>query len=210
MTLFTRLPQTIGTIYRGKNLLWQAAAFILTYIIVATGLDWHYYQATRGIPWSIIMPAVALGGLLPIVLPLALLAFGYVRKSMQLICTGWALGQAALLGWIISSLYKAFTGRIPPDMAGSLTDISHGFQLGFLRGGIFWGWPSSHTTVAFAMGGALFALFPGKKWRWLGLAWALYVGLSVSVSIHWLSEFVAGAIIGTVIGLAVGRGIIRK
>ena len=38
------------------------------------------------------------------------------------------------------------------------------------------------------------------------LLYAFYVGLGVSVTIHWFSEFVAGAIIGSVIGAVVGRG----
>ncbi|HZT35360.1 MAG TPA: phosphatase PAP2 family protein, partial [Nitrososphaera sp.] len=126
------------------------------------------------------------------------------------------LGQSALLGWLISSFYKAFTGRVPPphifgQSLGALADISNQFQFGFLKGGIFWGWPSSHTTVAFAMGAAFFVLAKDKKWlRWIGLVWALYVGLSVSVSIHWFSEFVAGAIIGSVIGLVVGKAFANK
>jgi hypothetical protein len=52
----------------------------------------------------------------------------------------------------------------------------------------------------------LIALFPKNKILiGVGLVYAFYVGLSVSVSIHWLSEFVAGAIIGSVIGNVVGR-----
>jgi membrane-associated phospholipid phosphatase len=87
----------------------------------------------------------------------------------------------------------------------SLADTSHGFQLGFMKGGIFWGWPSSHTTTAFAMSTCLIAIYPQKKVLVsLALLYAIYVGLSVSVSIHWLSEFVAGAIIGSVIGRVVG------
>jgi len=87
-----------------------------------------------------------------------------------------------------------------------LTDSSHGFQLGFLKGGVFWGWPSSHTTVAFAMSVCLIQLFPKNKILTVSaLIYAFYLGLSVSVSIHWLTEFVAGAIIGSVIGKVVGR-----
>jgi hypothetical protein len=37
------------------------------------------------------------------------------------------------------------------------------------------------------------------------LLYAFYVGLAVSVTIHWASEFVAGALIGAVIGMSVGR-----
>jgi hypothetical protein len=37
------------------------------------------------------------------------------------------------------------------------------------------------------------------------LLYAFYIDLGVSVTIHWFSEFVAGAIIGSVIGTVVGR-----
>jgi membrane-associated phospholipid phosphatase len=94
---------------------------------------------------------------------------------------------------------------------GSLVDSSHGFQFGFLKGGVFWGWPSSHTTVAFAMAACLIALYPKNKMLVpLSALYALYVGFAVSVTIHWLSEFVAGAIIGSMIGMVVGRSFKAK
>jgi membrane-associated phospholipid phosphatase len=37
---------------------------------------------------------------------------------------------------------------------------------------MFWGWPSSHTTIAFATACALAGLFP--KQRWLGFAAIVY------------------------------------
>ncbi len=211
--LFYRIPYTIRDIYKGRNLLWQLLAFSITYFIVIFGFDWTYFKATTGISRFIIIPAVTLGGLLPIVVPLTLVTWGHLKKRTGFITVGWCVGQAALLGSFISSLYKAFTGRIPPpdvwnhasDTIQTLTDTSHGFQFGFWEGGIFWGWPSSHTTIAFAMGVALFTLLPHRHYiRYLALAWAVYVGLSISVSIHWFSEFVAGAIIGSVIGYVVG------
>lgn len=49
--------------------------------------------------------------------------------------------------------------------------------------------------------------FPkNRKVLVLALVYAFYVGLSVSVSIHWLPEFVAGTIIGSVVGKVVGNG----
>jgi hypothetical protein len=50
------------------------------------------------------------------------------------------------------------------------------------------------------------ALFPQK--RWLGAAailYVLYIGVGVSTTIHWFSDFVAGALIGTAIGRTVGK-----
>lgn len=122
----------------------------------------------------------------------------------------WALGQAALIGYLVSSFYKALTGRIPPPSTAVL-DVSRQFNFGFLREGIFWGWPSSHTTVAFAMAFALIALYPKNKIvKSLSLIYALYIGIGVSFDIHWFSEFIAGAIIGAVIGLTVGKSFRSK
>ena len=161
------------------------------------------------------------GTFLPLVLPtLALLLVGDYGRNRPLKTTGWALArQAALLGYLIASTYKAFTGRIPPPWhwhlgagdADQLVDTSHGFQFGFMRGGIFWGWPSSHTTIAFATMVCLATLYSKNKPLVCGaLLYAFYVGLSVSVSIHWCSEFVAGVIIGSVIGVTVGRSFREK
>jgi membrane-associated phospholipid phosphatase len=211
--LFHRLPQNVLRIFSGRNLWWHALAIVLTLVIVTSGLDWSYYQATRGrVFFRLAWPAVALGGLVPLFGIGILLIAGLAAKSRRLMTAAWALGQAALLGYLIASVYKAFTGRLPPPPfrsgpgAARLPDPSHGFQLGFLKGGIFWGWPSSHTTIAFAMAACLIALHPRNKLLvCLALLYAFSVGLGVSVTIHWLSEFVAGAIIGSVIGTTVGR-----
>lgn len=214
--LFHKLPQNLITIFSGRNLLYHLLAIVLTILIVESGSDWAYYAATRSeVLTNLALPAILLGTLIPVVGTLAVLICGAIDKNPRLISLAWALGQAALLGYLVSIGYKAWTGRIPPPFRGfrmsaqnlnSLADTSHGFQFGFMKGGIFWGWPSSHTTTAFAMSVCLIQLFP-KNWKIkiLALIYAFYVGLSVSVSIHWLSEFVAGAIIGTVVGSVVGR-----
>ncbi len=205
-----RLPGNAVRCFTGYNLLWHFTAIGLTYIIVTSGFDWKYFELTR-IPHlrTFLFPAVRLGMLIPVVVPLVLLAIGVLRKASKIKNTAFALGQAAFLGLVISSMYKAFTGRIHPPhffSHGALTDSSHGFRFGFLRGGMFWGWPSSHTTVAFAMAVALCGLYPENRLvRYGALLYAFYVGISVSATIHWFSEFAAGAIIGSVIGAVVGN-----
>ena len=188
---------------------------VITYTLVISGFEWWYFTASRNpLLHTLAIPAIILGGILPIILPLILFILGTLRKNKNIIVAGWALAQAALIGSLISSTYKAFTGRIPPmnfAEPGTLIDISRQFQFGFMRGGIFWGWPSSHTTIAFAMAVTLFVLYPTKKAIFYpALIYALYVGLSVSVSIHWLSEFIAGAILGTIIGIVVGTSFKKK
>lgn len=210
------LPRSFANAFLGKKIYLHLVAIALTAIIVLSGADWRYFLATRGSTLqSIAFSAVALGGILPIVIPLCLLAWGYASRNRARITMAWALGQAALLGLIISSIYKFFTGRMPPPHANPLLlvpppDTSGAFQFGFGQGGIFWGWPSSHTTVAFAMAFALIYLIPRSKWRWLALIYAFFIGLGVSVTIHWFSEFVAGALIGTAVGLAVGKTYLEK
>jgi membrane-associated phospholipid phosphatase len=213
--LLHRLPRNVITIFSGRNLWWHALAIALTVVIVMSGFDWSYYLSTRGEAFRRpARPAILLGTMLPVPGILALLIIGEIGKNRRVITTAWALGQAALLGYFISCGYKAFTGRIPQPFRGfrmpatsdgSLIDTSHGFQFGFLKGGVFWGWPSSHATVAFAMAACLIALYPRNKTVVLFSAlYALFIGLGVSVTIHWFSEFVAGAIIGSVIGMVVG------
>jgi membrane-associated phospholipid phosphatase len=91
-------------------------------------------------------------------------------------------------------------------MTAVASDISHEFQFGFMRGGVFWGWPSSHTTVAFATMLTLITLYPKNVGlKVVAIIYALYVGFGVSMGIHWFSEFIAGMIIGSIIGVTVGR-----
>jgi membrane-associated phospholipid phosphatase len=200
------LPRNLIGCFTGWRLVWHVIAILLTVILVLSGFDWHWFLATRNPALrSWMWPAVFIGGLLPIYLPLLLLAFGFLAKSTRIILTGWAVAQAELLGALIVIAYKAFTGRAHPARSFG-ADISQVFHFGFLRGGVFWGWPSSHTTIAFAMAMTVFTLYP--KQRWLGLVailYAFYIGIGVSMTIHWFSDFAAGAIVGSVIGAVVGR-----
>ena len=203
---FATLPCNIIGCFKGRMVLWHLLAIVLTLVLIESGFDWFYFRSTRDpLLLSWMFHAAPIGMFVPVLLPLILIVPGSILNNVRLACTGWAIGQAELIGSLISSTYKAFTGRIHP--AHELgTDISHVFHFGFLRGGVFWGWPSSHTTIAFAMAAAVFTRFP--KRRWLGVmafAYAFYIGIGVSVTIHWCSDFVAGAIIGTVIGTVVGK-----
>lgn len=202
----TTLPRNLIGCFAGRMIVWHVIAILLTFILVMSGFDWRYFLATRNPALrSWMWPAVVIGMLLPIYLPLLLLAVGFIARNAKISLTGFAIGQAELIGALIVIAYKAFTGRTHPGHSVG-TDISHVFHFGFLRGGVFWGWPSSHTTIAFAMAATMFTLWP--KQRWLGVVailYAFYIGIGVSMTIHWFSDFVAGAIIGSVIGTVVGK-----
>lgn len=196
----------IQRIYVGKGLLIQILAILLTYISLESGFDWYYFTSVRNETLnSFFLPALLGMFLVAFLLPLTLLVLGKLRSNQHTLYGAYALAEAAFVGWFISSCYKAFTGRVQPNLHDLLTDSSHSFNFGFLEHGIFWGWPSSHTAVAFAMAYAAIAMFARtKSWKIIFFVLALYVGIGVSLSIHWFSEFVAGALIGSVIGSAVG------
>lgn len=189
--------------FKGYNLFWQVIAILLTYILVISNFDWYYFINTRSSTLNyFFFPAIIFGGILPIILPIYLIIRGYFSKKENIQNLGWVLAQAAIMGSFISSLYKTFTGRIQPSLSDITTNISHGFNFGFMKHGIFWGWPSSHTTVAFAMAFTLIYLYPKNKTvRIFSILYAFYIGIGVSLSIHWFSDFVAGAIMGTIIGI---------
>lgn len=210
---FTSLAINFISSFRGRNIFWHLLAIVLTAIIVFSGLDWRYFLSVRGeLLNAIFFPAVFLGFLLPILFPLGMIIFGRGRPNRIVLTKGWALLQAVVLSWIISAAYKSVTGRVQPDLINLAVDSSRNWNFGFWEHGIFWGWPSSHTTVAFALAAAFIVLFKEKnpKAKYLAIIYAFYVGIAVSFSIHWLSEFVAGAIIGTVVGLTVGQWWKRK
>ena len=205
------LPRNIVGCFKGPMIVWHVVAIVITFVLVTSGFDWRYFASTHDpILRSWAFPAVHIGGLLPIILPLILFALASVSGSARTRLTAWAVGQSEFIGALLAAAYKAITGRAHPAH-GVSADISHIFRFGFLRGGVFWGWPSSHTTIAFAMAVTIFTLFP--KQRWLGyvaIAYALYIGIGVSMTIHWFSDFAAGAIFGTVIGTVVGRSFSRS
>lgn len=218
---FRGVIRNVVEIFSGRNLGWHLLAIALTFVIVMSGFDWKFFVFASSVSWrGYFFPALGLGGILPILLPLALILIGLIVKKRKALMMGMAIAQAAFLGVVISSFYKAFTGRIQPPghshtsfvEISNLVDSSHQFLFGFLRHGVFWGWPSSHTTIAFAMSMTAWMLFPkNKAIRFIVLAYAIFVGIgTVVTSIHWFSEFVAGAIFGTLIGIVVGKSYLNK
>lgn len=211
--LFYRLKETCTRIFSGKYLLAQFIAVLLTFIIIKSGFDYMYYLTyDKTYIQHIFFSAVIAGGIIPIIFPLWTLLYGHLFKSKKVTILGNMLTQSVALGWIISSFYKSLTGRVPPvNTLNTLVDLSRQFDFGFLDGGVFWGWPSSHTTIAFAMAFTIWSVYPRHILiKYTALIYAIYVGFGVSLSIHWFSDAVAGAILGAVIGLSIGKSFKEK
>lgn len=214
LNFFYRLPYTVAQCFWRYILVLHVAAIVLTYFIVTSGFDWVYFISSRNPSLqAFLFPAAVIGGILPFLVPVTLYLVGAIKRNMRILNTAFALGQAAFVAWFITSFYKAFTGRVPPPFHAVATaiDNSQVFQFGFLRGGIFWGWPSTHTAVAFSMAVTLLMLYPKNRFlRYGALLYALYVGIGISTNIHWFSDFVAGVLIGIGIGVTVGKSFLKR
>lgn len=198
--------QNIIKSFSGKNLLWHFLAIALTYLIVISGFDWFYFESTRN---KLLLQITAGSGIIGFGVPVLLPIFMYVLdKHKKYISATLATAQAGIIAYLISIFYKALTGRIQPEfMTHTVTaDYSHEFNFGFLQHGVFWGWPSSHTAVAFAMSVALVIFFKNQKYiKYPAIIYAFFIGIGASIGFHWFSDFLAGAIIGTLVGIVVAK-----
>jgi membrane-associated phospholipid phosphatase len=108
---------------------------------------------------------------------------------------------------------KGITGRISPGIidiadhtrSSETTDYSADFAWGFGKRGFIAGWPSGHTANAFAAAATISEIYPDTWIKVASYAYALFIGLGVSLCVHWSSEVFAGALIGYTIGKTVGR-----
>ncbi len=201
---FSTLPRNIIECFKGRMLLWHLTAILLTFGLVVSGLDWQYFLGTRSTTLrSLLFPRCPYRSTFAdcSAAHAACLGYCHPKSPDPAECLGHQPGGGNR--WYRRSRIQSAHWSCPSGLHVG-TDLTHVFKFGLLRGGVFWGWPSSHTTIAFAMAVTVFRLCP--KQRWLGhlaIGYALYIGLGVSMTIHWFSDFAAGALIGTVVGIVV-------
>lgn len=179
--------------------------------LVFSGMDWKYFMwVTEHVPQVWLYAADAFGFIVPVVLPIALFVASQVTQAAYLRMLAAATFYAVLIGFSFSTFIKVFSGRTSPPhfhegQMQPLVDTSRSFNVGFMNEQILGGWPSSHSTIAFALATVLLLLLP-RRWYIVLMLYgtALFVTLGVSLGFHWLSESVAGASIGIVVGLVVG------
>lgn len=214
-SFFNNFPRNVAGTFRNNNWIWHLVMIAITYLLVESGFDWWYFQNTRiSLLTQIAITAAPIGFLLPIMFPIGFYIIAKERKDATMRIAAAATAQAGIIATLLTGVYKAFTGRFQPQLVAHpplTADISEAFHFGFLRHGVFWGWPSSHTAVAFAMAITIALIYRKNKALVYGLViYAFYIGLAVSVTIHWFSDFVAGAILGTVIAFVVAKSFMRE
>ena len=200
--------------YFGWSSLVHIGAIGATWFLIESEVDakvqrWSAKQ-NRTISIALSAPALLGGVLVPIILPLRM----YGRSNDNRIRNGgMAAGQAVLIAFTANIILKAITGRIPPDkeIPEDGFERSRVFRFGFLRGGVFNGWPSGHTMTNMALAAALANYFyDSKRVKIFAYSWATYVMAATTFGIqggvHWLSDVIAGGLMGWIIGRTIGAG----
>lgn len=212
--LFGNFGNNIVNSFKGNNLYLHLAGVASTFLIVTTNTDYyvqHYFYeheefsnaASPLIHYAIYIPFVA-GG--------SLYAYGKLNKDDRAVAASFAVFQSSIIALGYNSLLKAITGRPHPDWQDStdMKSLSKTFRFGFLRGGVWWGWPSGHTSSMMAIVSALTSFYPEKTWlKITGYSLVAYMMFGVSSlhrgGMHWFSDAVAAAFMSYAIGSTVGK-----
>ena len=191
-----------------------AGAVAGTALFIETKLDWKWRNIVYDNPWvsAIGLPGLYIGYTVPVITPFAAYAIGRFIKDERLQITGLALMQSLLLTLAIQSPLKVLTGRSSPKIT-SVLDHKRGVQTNDFSNEFNWfnfnfiaGWPSGHTATAFSAAATVATIYEDKPLLKTALyAYAFFIGISVTLDVHWLSEAFSGALIGYAIGKTVGK-----
>ncbi|HEY9556859.1 MAG TPA: phosphatase PAP2 family protein [Acidimicrobiales bacterium] len=141
------------------------------------------FPAVVGWPLRVVMQLGTIYAALALV---ALLAWRADRAAVL------ALALSTAVAFRLDNVLKDLIDRPrPPGLVDGLDvrESIHGY-----------GFPSGHTTLAFALAAALHPVLDGA-WRWLAWSLAVLVGVArMHVGVHWPADVVGGALLGTAIG----------
>jgi undecaprenyl-diphosphatase len=153
------------------------------------------FEAVNGWPRWIGAPlevVMHLGDLAAAIALVALLAVASLPSHPRPVV---ALTIAAIAGWRFDNVLKEVIERPRPPAVLPDAIVRDETASGF-------GFPSGHTTLAFALAAVLTTVLP-RRLRWLPWVLAAAVGVArMYVGVHWPMDVVGGAALGIAIGSA--------
>lgn len=212
--LFGNFGNNIVNSFKGDNLYLHLAGVASTVLIVTTNTDYyvHDYFYKHEQFGNAAMPIIRYAIYFPFITGGSLYAYGKLNKDDRAVAASFAVFQSSIIALAYNSLLKAITGRPHPDWQDStdMKSLSKTFRFGFLRGGVWWGWPSGHTSSMMAIVAALTNFYPEKTWlKITGYSLVAYMMFGVSSlhrgGMHWFSDAVAAAFMSYAIGSTVGK-----
>jgi hypothetical protein len=199
--------------FAGSNAWLQAAGVAATVLLIEGNADYgvnRYFHEHKSCA-DFFHPVVSVGTVLTPAFGAACYFGGMAKSDPELKGLGSALLQSQILTSLYIGLLKGITGRPHPnpDSGADMKKLSRTFRFGFLRGGLFWGWPSGHTASAMALASTLTAYYPENTWLKIGgAALVAYTMTGVAAvgggRMHWFSDAVAAAFMTFAIGHTVG------
>lgn len=201
--------------FKGSFGVLQLLAPVATYAIVQNDIDGKTSKWFNSRPdlTPVFFPVAISGVLAPVFLSGAFWLHGHGHNNSESLGAAYAVAQATFLCTVYITGLKALSGRPNPnpDAKKSLEKQSRVFKFGFLKNGIFWGWPSGHTAATTGALAALMAYYPHRLWlKFLSYTYLVYTIIGVSAvgdgRMHWLSDGVAAFLMSIGIGDAVGQG----
>ena len=214
LLLFGNLGNNVINSFKGDNLYLHIAGIASTFLIVTTNTDYyvHKFFNEREEFGEVAMPIIRAGMYIPFVTGGSLYAYGKLSNDDRAVAASYAVLQSSLVAFLYNSLLKAVTGRPNPDWQNNsdMKELSKTFRSGFMRGGIFWGWPSGHTSSVMAVVSALTSFYAEKTWlKIAGYSLVAYMIYGVSSlhrgGMHWFSDAVAAAFMSYAIGSTIGK-----
>jgi membrane-associated phospholipid phosphatase len=212
---FSNLGSNIYDSFIGYNTFFHLGGIGLTFLMVYNDWDYAIYRDLRS--WKkakpYFYPSVIIGTSCWLSISMPLLFYGYFKSDSEALGAAYAVLQSTLISIVYATIVKSITGRPPPDEKWN-TDMRHQsrvFRFGFLRGGIFYGWPGGHVMITTATVASLMSYYPDKWWiKVTGALLVAYTMIGVTVhGGHWMSDNIAGLLMGYAIGMTVGKSFRR-
>jgi membrane-associated phospholipid phosphatase len=214
LQLFGNFGNNILDSFKGDNLYLHLAGIASTFLLVSSNTDYkveEFFNEHEGYG-NAARPVIRIAMYFPFVISGSLYAYGKLNKDNEAVGASFAVLQSSLIALAYNSLLKAITGRPHPDWRNNndMKSLSKTFRFGFMRGGVFWGWPSGHTSSTMAVVSALTNFYPDKTWlKIAGYSYVAYMIFAVSSlnrgGMHWFSDAIAAAFMSYAIGSTVGK-----
>jgi len=216
---FSNLGSNIFNSFIGPTTLMHLSAAASTVVMVQEDWDYLIYKRARSYDRykGYFMPTIYTGATCWFVIATPLLIYGLIEKSSEPTGAAYAILQSTLISITYATILKGLTGRPPPDTKryGNMREMSKVFRFGYLRGGVFNGWPGGHVMITTATLASLMNYYP-DQW-WIKIAGFLFIAYTIAGMVmtqgHWMSDNVAGFLMGYAIGSTVGksfRGLVNR
>ena len=183
-------------------------AGLVTYGAIESGFDtfWRDFSYDNSNLSYLGYSLLVIGMLVPPITPILLYRSGENNQDIKAQITAMALTQSLILTLVIQSPIKMITGRGSTNIRDDIRSSDdcrkfNWFNMDFMRG-----WPSGHTATAFSAAATIAELYNDNTMLKAGVySYAFLMGIGMSLSVHWASDVLAGALIGYAIGKTVGK-----